>query len=85
MWDSLRHADLRTRVGAIRQPTLILHGRHDPVPVHASELLATLLPDAHLVVFEDSGHALYAEETEKFVAELDGFLPREGRGTRDEG
>jgi proline iminopeptidase len=77
VWESLRGADLRTRVGAIRQPTLILHGRHDPVPVHASELLATLLPNAHLVVFEDSGHALYAEETDRFVAELDAFLPRE--------
>jgi len=79
VWDSLRHADLRTRVGSIRQPTLILHGRHDPVPVHASELLSTLLPDARLVIFEDSGHALYAEETEKFVAELDAFLPKETR------
>jgi proline iminopeptidase len=77
VWESLRGADLRTRVGAIRQPTLILHGRHDPVPVHASELLATLLPKARLVVFEDSGHALYAEETDRFVAELDAFLPRE--------
>lgn len=80
VWESLRGADLRMRVGAIRQPTLILHGRHDPVPVHASELLATLLPDARLVVFEDSGHALYAEETERFVRELDAFLPRQGTG-----
>ncbi len=85
VWDSLKDADLRTRVGAIRQPTLILHGRHDPVPVHASELLATLLPNARLEIFEDSGHALYAEETEKFVTELDAFLPAEGRGARDEG
>jgi proline iminopeptidase len=77
VWASLKGMDLRTRVGAIRQPTLILHGRHDPVPVHASELLVTLLPDAHLVVFEDSGHALYAEETDRFVAEMDAFLPRE--------
>lgn len=78
VWDSLHGADLRTRVGAIRQPVLILHGRHDPVPVHASELLATLLPNAQLVVFEDSGHALYAEETETFVRELDAFLPKGG-------
>jgi proline iminopeptidase len=85
VWESLHGADLRTRIGAIRQPVLILHGRHDPVPVHASELLATLLPNARLVVFEDSGHALYAEETEKFVTELDAFLPREGTGDGGQG
>ena len=84
VWDSLRGADLRIRMGAIHQPTLILHGRHDPVPVHASELLATLLPHAHLMVFEDSGHALYAEETERFVTELDAFLPKVGSGRAGE-
>lgn len=84
VWDSLRGADLRIRVGAIRQPTLILHGRYDPVPVHASELLATLLPNAQLVIFEDSGHALYAEETERFVTALDAFLPAERRGATSE-
>lgn len=77
VWASLENMDLRIRVGAVSQPTLILHGRHDPVPLEASETLAHLMPDAHLVVFEDSGHALYAEETEKFVREMDGFLPKD--------
>jgi proline iminopeptidase len=72
---SLRELDLRTRVGAIGQPVLILHGRHDPVPLEASRALEHLMPDARLVVFEDSGHALYAEETERFAAVLDPFLP----------
>ena len=76
VWESLRGADLRERVRAARAETLILHGRYDPVPLAASEALAALLPHARLVVFEDSGHALYAEETEKFVRELDAFLPR---------
>ena len=73
--DSLEDADLRERVAAVRATTLILHARHDPVPLSASETLASLMPNARLVVFEDSGHALYAEETDRFVAELDGFLP----------
>lgn len=77
---SLAGLDLRERLPAIAQPTLILHGRHDPVPVAASELLASRLPDARLVVFEDSGHALYVEETERFVHELDGFLAKAVHG-----
>ena len=74
VWHSLKGMDLRSRLGLIDQPTLIVHGRHDPVPVEASETLAHLLPHARLVVFEDSGHALYAEETERFVEVVGGFL-----------
>lgn len=77
VWESLRGVDLRERVRAVRAETLILHGRYDPVPLAASEVLAALLPHARLVVFEDSGHTLYFEETEKFVRELDAFLPRD--------
>lgn len=78
VWESLHGTDLRPRVAAIQAETLILHGRFDPVPVAASETLASLMPHARLVVFEDSGHALYAEETERFVREMDGFLPAAG-------
>ncbi len=74
--ESLKGADLRPRLKEITVPTLILHGRYDPVPIESSETLAELMPDARLVVFEDSGHALYAEETERFVREMDAFLPK---------
>ena len=36
-----------------------------------------LMPRARLVVFEDSGHALYAEETALFTETVDAFLPRD--------
>ena len=75
VWESLKGMDLRERVKSVRAETLILHGRWDPVPLAASQALASLMPNARLVVFEDSGHALYAEETERFVSELDAFLP----------
>jgi len=75
VWHSLSGMDLRPRLGAITSDTLILHGRHDPVPLAASELLAASVPHARLVVFEDSGHTLYTEETERFVQVLDPFLP----------
>jgi proline iminopeptidase len=74
VWESLKGLDLRERVRGVSAETLILHGRYDPVPLAASETLARLLPRGRLVVFEDSGHALYAEETEKFVREVEGFL-----------
>lgn len=77
VWHSLSGMDLRPRLGGIAAETLILHGRHDPVPLEASQLLAAHLPHARLEVFEDSGHTLYTEETARFVAVLDPFLPGE--------
>jgi proline iminopeptidase len=85
VWESLRGTDLRERLGEVRCPTLILHGRWDPIPLAASERLAAALPDARLVVFEDSGHALYAEETERFVEVLHGWLPGAGSGKQGAG
>jgi pimeloyl-ACP methyl ester carboxylesterase len=76
VWHSLEGTDLRERVKTIGVETLVLHGRWDPIPLEASERLVDLVPHAQLVVFEDSGHALYVEETEKFVTELNEFLPR---------
>ena len=76
VWQSLAGADLRHRLPGIGAETLILHGRYDPVPLDSSETLARIMPRARLVVFEDSGHALYAEETARFVEVLDPFLPR---------
>ncbi len=76
VWHSLAGMDLRPRLGGITADTLILHGRHDPVPLVASETLASHLPHARLEIFEDSGHTLYTEETDRFVALMDPFLPR---------
>jgi len=76
VWESLSGLDLRPKLPGIAAPTLILHGRFDPVPLASSETLARLMPHATLVVFEDSGHALYAEETARFVETVDAFLPR---------
>jgi proline iminopeptidase len=77
VWHSLQGMDLRPRLDTITADTLILHGRHDPVPLEASRVLAARVPHARLEVFEDSGHTLYTEETARFVAVLDPFLPRE--------
>ncbi len=75
VWESLADTDLRASLPGIAAETLVMHGRFDPIPLESSEELAALLPHARLVVFEDSGHALYAEETGRFVATADAFLP----------
>jgi proline iminopeptidase len=78
-WASLKgHGpELRRRLGALRVPTLILHGRYDPIPMEWAEELAELMPEARLVVLEESGHLPYSEEAERMFAELRGFLREE--------
>ncbi|MGI8499097.1 MAG: alpha/beta fold hydrolase [Gemmatimonadaceae bacterium] len=61
VWASLGEFDLRPALGSIRMPTLILHGRQDPIPLASSEEIARSIPNARLVVLEDSGHVPYVE------------------------
>ena len=74
VWESLGDFDLLQRVEQVEIPVLILHGRHDPIPLEASEALARALPDARLVVLEHSGHVPYVEEPEVLFTEIERFL-----------
>lgn len=75
VWESLGEYDLSDDLRALTVPTLVAHGRHDPVPLSSAQRLARLL-DARFVVFEHSGHAPHVEEHQRFVEVLDEFLPR---------
>lgn len=75
VWRSLGDYDLTGELQQIRVPALVVHGRHDPIPMWSAEDMARRLA-ARMVVLEESGHVPYVEETEPFVAVLDQFLPR---------
>ncbi|MBI2073126.1 MAG: alpha/beta hydrolase [Gemmatimonadetes bacterium] len=75
VWRSLGDYDLTGDLKRIRVPSLVMHGRHDPIPLWSAEDTARRL-QAQLVVFEQSGHVPYVEETTRFVSVLDRFLPR---------
>ena len=69
------HLDYSARLGEVTAPALILCGRHDPqFPLPASEQLADGLPDARLVVFEQSGHYPFVEEPARFWEVVGEFL-----------
>jgi proline iminopeptidase len=56
---------------------LVLAGRHDRAcAVGASEDMARRLPDAELVVFENSGHMTFAEEQHRYLVAVRQFLDR---------
>lgn len=61
----------------VTAPTLVLHARGDRrVPLAQGRLLATLIPDARLVVLDSPNHILQAQEPawRRFLAEVDDFL-----------
>lgn len=67
--------DVTDRLGEIRVPTLILHGRHDNmVPLRWGERLAERIPGAELVVLEESKHFVLEEEPERVRAAVRRFI-----------
>ena len=82
VWDSLGVFDLAAdgRLASIRAPTLITHGRQDPIPLASSEECASAM-GARLVVIENCGHVPYVEQPAALFGAVDSFL-REQSGAR---
>lgn len=80
LWESLVAEDARPLLGAIRQPTLVVHGAHSQLyGAGTAEHLVAALPDARAIEFERSGHAPHLEEPERFnrlVREFAADLPQ---------
>jgi proline iminopeptidase len=69
--------EVEDRLASIPQPVLVLCGRHERTcPIEASELMAERIPDAELVVFEESAHMTFIEENGKYLNAVDAFLRR---------
>jgi pimeloyl-ACP methyl ester carboxylesterase len=68
---ALRDTDLRPDLAKITIPTLIMHGRKDKIcSFELAEQMKASILNSHLVIFENSGHSLFLEETQKFNKEL---------------
>lgn len=73
--DLLRDTDLGAQLPAIRQPTLLLHGAHDPLmPLAAAQWLAATLPQAQLAVLPDAGHAPFLSDAARCAKRVKEFL-----------
>jgi proline iminopeptidase len=72
--ESLGAWDLTSALPQFGFPTLVIHGRNDPVPLDGSRLWAQSLPNARLLIIEVAGHFPYIEQPEEFFAAADAFL-----------
>ena len=75
MLDDHGVVDWRDMLKTISLPTLVCVGRHDQnAPLAAADYVAHAIPGAKLVVFEQSAHAPFFEEPDRFNQVLDDFI-----------
>ena len=67
--------DCRPYLNQITKPTLLCFGKEEKlIPVAAGEHLEREIPNAKLVLFEDSCHCPFIEETDRFNRIVDEFI-----------
>jgi len=71
----LRDTDLRARLGALRIPTLIVHGTRDRViSCAAARYMHGRIPGSRLVLVEGAGHGLPRQRAAEFAGSVARFL-----------
>jgi proline iminopeptidase len=73
VWESLGDFDLTASLNALQIPALIVHGRHDPIPLDSSDQAARALR-ARFFVLEASGHVPYVEQPDALFSAVAQFL-----------
>jgi proline iminopeptidase len=73
IWQSLGDYDLTRSLELVRVPTLVVHGREDPIPLASSQAAARALGTT-CVVIDASGHVPYVEQPAQLFTLLRDFL-----------
>ena len=75
VWESLAEYDLLADpiLKLIHCPTLVVHGRQDPIPLASSEGCARAL-GARWVVLDECGHVPYVEQPDALFGAIEQFL-----------
>jgi proline iminopeptidase len=73
VWESMGNFDLISDFEGVSVPSIIIHGRDDPIPL-ASSVEASRALGTKLVVLDDCGHVPYVEQPQRLFAALDSFL-----------
>ena len=71
---SLKAWDVTPRLGKIRQPTLVVGGRHDEATPRITEAVHCGIPGSEWVVMEGCSHLCHLEDPESYNALLNTFF-----------
>ena len=72
-WESLGDFDLLPALRSLRVPTLVVHGRQDPIPLESAAAIADALGAEHCWL-DDCGHVPYVEQPAALQAAVSRFL-----------
>jgi proline iminopeptidase len=73
VWESLGDFDLVPALRDLRIPSLVVHGRQDPIPLASAMAVAEAL-SAHTSWLDDCGHVPYVEQPRPLFAAVRDFL-----------
>jgi len=73
IWESLGTFDLVPALRDLRVPSLVVHGRQDPIPLDSAAAVAAAL-SARTVWLDGCGHVPYVEQPEALFAAVREFL-----------
>ena len=73
---SIGRFNLHESLKVINCPTLIMHGKKDPLPLEAAEKIHSMIPNSELIIFNNSGHWIFIEEEDKFYKTVNEFLAK---------
>ncbi len=75
--DMIMAHDVVPRLGAIRQPALVICGDQDfCTPLHLSEEIARAMPGAEFTVLPGGGHFIHVEQEARFFEAIRAFIAR---------
>jgi pimeloyl-ACP methyl ester carboxylesterase len=78
---SMTQAEAKAALGAIKTPTLVMHGEDDAlIPVADGKALAAAIPGASLILYPDTGHIPMEEKAAQSAADLKAWLKAKGLG-----
>jgi L-proline amide hydrolase len=77
---TIRDFDITPQLGRIQAPTLLFCGRYDEVTPATVEAAHRAIPGSELVVLEESSHMSQAEEPDKTLELVRGFIARVEEG-----
>jgi len=77
----MTQAEAKAALGAIKTPTLVMHGEDDAlIPVADGKALAAAIPGASLILYPDTGHIPMEEKAAQSAADLKAWLKAKGLG-----
>lgn len=68
--------DIHDKLKKINCPTLIIHGKYDPIPYQAIERIHQCITGSELILFEKCGHFAHIEKENEYFSAIEKFLER---------